>query len=134
MKRYDDYEDHEILQMTDEDIDKLIEIECAVAGAPLKSEQPKMPETCTAEPDVLTYTVNAGTLRFADEQVALRVAAFLSDLPLLDRKSLSGRWDGPHCLVPENDIPRVQVERNWSAEHFAAHGKAVEAASRAKEE
>jgi hypothetical protein len=135
MKRYDDYEDHEILQMSEDDIEKLIEIECAVSGAPLKMEVPVAPEASTVEPDVTTYTVSIGTLRFAQKETALAAVDFLNGLPRLSQLSIIPHSYGqPYRVEPDTSPEVVGTERNWSAEHYARHAQAVGAHRRAKEE
>lgn len=135
MKRYDDYEDHEILQMTDEDIDKLIEIECAVAGAPLRMAIPVAPPASTIEPDVTTYTISLGTLRFADKETALRAVDFINGLPRLNQVSIVPHsYSGPYRVEPDTAPETVGTERNWSQEHYARHAQAVGDAKKAKAE
>ena len=135
MKRYYDYEDHEILQMTDEDIDKLIEIECAVAGAPLRMEQPVPPQPSAVEPDVTTYTVPAGTLRFANKETALAAVEFLNGLSRMRIESIIPRsYGAPYRVESDDSELSVGTERNWSDVHYATHAKAIKDAKAAKDE
>lgn len=135
MKRYYDYEDHEILQMSEEDIEKLVEIECAVAGAPLRMAAPTPLAECSVEPDVTTYVVQASTLRFANREAALAAVEYLNGLPRLTRESIVRHTYGPPYRVePDESELTVGTERNWSDAHYAAHKSELVARAAAKEE
>lgn len=135
MKRYCDYEDHEILGMSEDDIDKLIEIECAMAGAPLRMDPPTAPTPSQIEPDVTTYTVSAGTLRFADKEKALAAVEFLNGLSRLRTESIIPRsYGAPYRVEPDDSELSVGTERHWSDVHYATHAKAIKDAKAAKDE
>lgn len=121
--RLHDYDDDELLELTEEQRARLIEVECANRGLPLAPKQPVAPVKPEAQPDLQCFRLDVPTLYFKDKEAALAVASFLGLQPVFDTRGL-GRttWAAPYTLVPVDDrVYDVRAERHWTSEHYAAH-------------
>lgn len=136
MKRYHDYEEHEILAMTEAEVDTLIEIECAHNGAPLRAVPPVPVEVQELPtPDLVGYKVDVGELILLSEQQALSVADFINGLPRMERHSLNKRrsWDGPWRLETRTSQVGVSPERYWSVGAYMQGSALLEKVAAEKE-
>lgn len=132
MKRLDDYTNEELVALDEDAINNLINVECANEGAPLMSvTAPIKPDVL---PDVKAYKVESGSLLFATLEEAQRVANFLNNTRRLTTESIGKwSWGPPYQLVPHDSEPTVKTERHWTAAHYHANQKELEAYENAKD-
>jgi hypothetical protein len=71
MKRYTEYTNEELIKLTSEQIEMMIDYECALAGVPLLPEKPIKPEVKAFEPDMSVYVI--GSHHFLKQEDALKV-------------------------------------------------------------
>ena len=136
MKRFDDYEPSELLEMTSEEIEQLVDLECAFRGVALLPESPTVPAEVQAGPDVTVY--NAGGKIFRDEADAQKVCDLINSLPYLETYYLSGgySYSGPQGVKfsdKEHDMESVRESRYWTPEHYDKHRAAIAEYKEAKE-
>lgn len=67
MLRYTDYSDAELLDMTPEQVDTLIDLECAYLGLPLLTKEPTLVTFVSPETDVVIYEVGGLDFFNADD-------------------------------------------------------------------
>lgn len=78
MKRFTEYTDMELANMTSEELDKLIDIECMETGAPISVQIPvylDVPEI--SEPTEKVYIINAGDIIMTSYEEAEKVRDFI---------------------------------------------------------
>jgi len=136
MRRYDDYEPSELLEMDSEQIEQLIDLECAFRGVALLPESPTTPTEVQAGPDVTVY--NAGGKIFRDEADAQKVVDLINSLPYLETYYLSGgySYSGPQGVrrsEKEHDMEAIRESRYWTPEHYDKHRAAIAEHKEAKE-
>lgn len=135
MNRIDDYLPEELLAMSDEEIDRLVDVESAHLGIPLLPPRPVEPEPAPATPDVTVYEA-AGHL-FRDKADAQKVCDLLKSLPVLETYSVNNEgysWRGPFGVRLNEDFDIAPHEvKHWTAEHYDRHRRALETAKEAKE-
>jgi len=133
MNRLHDHDGAELLALTEEQIETLIDLECAVQGVPLLPEvTPTPPAAVEAEPDQLVHSV-AGYY-FRDKETADAVAEFIGKQPRLEDYYLNGRWSGPKGVRPDPEPSlTVSVTKFWTEAHYDKHRNALEEYKGAKE-
>lgn len=96
MKRYFDYSDEELYEMKGEEIEELIDLECAIEGIKLVN-MPKLPEDISTKPSVDVYTFDnySSTDRSVVEGIRDMVFALMErgDLITLDYDYRTGSYD-----------------------------------------
>lgn len=129
MKRLDEYTNEELVALDEDAISHLINVECANEGAPLMFVQaPAPPSKPDVEPDVMCYTVEVRDLHYATAEEAQTVANFLHNTRRLTTESIGkSSWGAPYQLVPHDSAPAVKTERHWSAAHYHANQRELEA-------
>jgi hypothetical protein len=125
MKRYTDYTPEELVALSDEAIDTLIDLECAIAGAPLVPPVPAPPDKAKPEPDLNLSVVN---LHFLEREDAVKTAEFARGLSLCDTK-----WtysNGPsHTEVDYvKKTPEISTTACWDPGTWARQREAIEEA------
>lgn len=128
MKRYDDYTPAELLELDRDEIEKLVDLECAFRGVALLPESPEPPTEVKAGPDVTVY--NAGGKMFREEADAQKVVDLINDLPYLETYYLSGgySYSGPQGVKQsekEHDMEAVRESRYWTPAHYDKHRAAL---------
>ena len=133
MKRIDDYEPSELLALSEETIEQIIDLESAYDGVPLlPSPAPVKPEECQATEDVTAYI--ALGLHFIDKATAMSVVDFVNSLPQVEGYYLNGNWSGPRGVRPvEERCASVSESDFWSQAHYDQHRAQLEGYKVAKE-
>lgn len=88
MKRIDEMTREEIVALTDERINMLIDYECAMEGKPLLPDSPIKPIVPEYAPDTLIYTVAEVTTKCADH--AQRILEAINSGERVSKKYVSG--------------------------------------------
>lgn len=144
MKRYTELTDEELLALTSEQIEELIDVECMLEGVAFLPEEPVPPESISVGPDLTVYIV--GGEKFKCKPDAQRVADLMNSLLRFESYYLSGRYDydGPQGVKPATeptDTISIREERYWSPELYskyktvlAAHKEAVKRYDKARKE
>lgn len=92
MTRIDDMTDAEVAQLTDTQMQKLIDLECAEEGIPLASEPISLPPPPMLEADTEVFEIN-GCFAFEREEDARRVAKLIDGSVRLE---LAHDWKPVH--------------------------------------
>lgn len=125
MKLLNDYTGQEIENLTDEQVSKLIDLECAEEGVPFLPPQPVKPEVPLPEPDLKLFGVPGTDLYFEFEADAVSVRADLrSRKPVtVEREYMFGwnvgsvSWPRPITKLTD-DIEVVRVHRRETLDKF----------------
>lgn len=132
MRQFDELTDEEILDLTDEQIERYVDLACAQEGVPFLPPEPKKPEETAIEPDRSIYKVLG--IEFGNKEDAQRVADLLLDCEVLATEYLPGasykhrgasRKDATEITV---DAARVFTAERWDSVRQEA--QAYEAAKR----
>lgn len=83
MKSIDRWTEAELLEITEEDTQALIDYECAKAGIRLEPELPEEPESKIPEGDIVYYEIE--DVRFTDKKQALRVLELINSCKRIKR-------------------------------------------------
>jgi len=89
IKRLEDYTNSELLDLTNDEVEQLIDMECAHIGVRLLPDLPKKPEVFKAERDATIFSV--GGIEFLDPGEAQEVADFINT----KRRAKTGHVPGP---------------------------------------
>lgn len=121
MKRYCDYTNEELLALSDEEVERLIDIEALVENVPLLPKEPEKPDDPKIEPDVIAYEIRSfivGTKEDADAIVEM-----INSMNLFDTFYHGGgySWSGPEGLKPREDPIQAVAQKYWSNGHYQAH-------------
>lgn len=133
VKRYDDFSREEMAVLTQDEVDRLIDIECAHLGVPLLFDLPPKPERVLPEKDVTMFGV-AG-FYFQERSQALSVLdAILENGPIF-RTTYDASVE-VFEEVDENryDFPNISPKTLCSRKEAAKLRSTAEAYSRAKED
>lgn len=120
MKTFDELATEEILALTDSEIERYINLECARSGVPLLPPEPGPgPEKPTTEKDVTLYAV--GSFEFREQEAALRIAdAINAERPVATKYASGPSYqriiDGPA------DAASVTANTYYSCERWAEVG------------
>lgn len=118
-KRITEMEREEILALTDEEIDRLTDYECALAGAPMLPPHPgPKPEEPSDERDAVVYEV--GGEAFEDEDEANEVAATINRGHRVDLTYTPGYGYHKRITGRAMDLVRVTKTRAYSAAKWDA--------------
>lgn len=130
MKTFDELTDAEVLALTDAEIERYIDLECARAGVPLLPPEPgPKPEEPAAEKDVTLYEVGGDLFR--DQETALRVAGVINEAGRVRLDYIPG--PGFTRIVGGADEPvSVQAVAHYSAARWDEVKAAVHAYEEAK--
>ncbi len=82
MKKLDEMTREEIVALTEEEIQRIINYAYAEAGAPLPTNRPVEPKITPIQPDRTVYSIE--TIYFADRDEATKVADFMKKMTLVD--------------------------------------------------
>lgn len=132
MKTFDELTDAEVLALTDAEIERYIDLECARAGVPLLPPEPgPEPEKPQADKDVTLYEV--GGHSFREQEQALRVAAAINSEHPVETKYASG--PGYQRIVGgPADEATVTTSSYFSRERWDAVGAELIAYEEAKQQ
>jgi hypothetical protein len=122
-----------LMALSNEQIDRFIDVECLLDGVPLvPSDRPVAPEVVKPEPDTEFWTV--GSFHFADERQAMVILNELRRSTLIGKSYRNG-GGGESCYVIEPlssySAPSVTAERAFSQERWDEVSKQVEEYGRA---
>lgn len=133
MERIQYMEDVEIVLLSSEEIETLIDLECANEGVRLLPPMPTAPVAIEAKPNVRAYCVN-GVL-FTDEKKAQAVADLINaSMPHETYYLIPHKWSGPQGVKPCETETTVRTEMYWSAENYGAHATVVTAYEKEKKD
>ena len=119
MRRYDELTDDQLLELTEEQIQDLIDLECAIEGVPLLPTAPVEPTPPIEPLDVVVY--GAAGMYFEKEQDARDITAFINErLPVgvgYDYSTYGGTYyvDGSREAVAKVEPKRVLSRRAYEA-------------------
>jgi hypothetical protein len=115
MKSYTDLTDNELVNLTEDEIKRYIDYECAQKGIALLPKNPEKPQLGKPEPDVTYYII--GDFLLYEQKEALDLLEFLQKLKLA---SLENRYDKDKKIKPisEYDMPKIQTGCAYSKEKF----------------
>ena len=117
IKLLKDYTGRELESLTDEQVNKVVDLECADAGAPLEQEAPAPYVSTKPEKDVTLYTVDGVSYHFQNQADAVAVAEFISRFPLFDNDylHLSGAAGYEHYAHQRDRDVTVGTIKTYSA-------------------
>ncbi len=124
MKRVDEMTREELLALTEDGIQTLIDLECAYMGVPLLPVAPVEPKKPDVEPDVTVYYV-AGEY-FVDKADAQRVAELIGECPRYKYTYAYGLYDGKIVRGTETTMLTVITEKWMSERLYNQHRQALE--------
>lgn len=127
MQRIFDLSNSEILNLTDEHVQKYIDVECLLQGVPLvPTEAPVEPKVPKPEPDTLIYSV--GGVEFYDEVQAAQVLNILRRSDLASKKYQSAHGETFYSVEPlgEYSHPTLKSEKVFSPEYWEEVQKQAE--------
>ena len=102
MKRYHEYTNQELLELTEADITVLLSYELLQAGIPLKMQEPPSAKPPTGTPSIYLYEVRMDYAKAVRKDVADKIMEFVSQFPACDVK-YSGNYSSPKYAVPTNE-------------------------------
>ena len=117
MKRLEDYTNEKLLALSSEEVDNLVDLECAHAGVqllPFKPESPKM-EKAPSE-DMVYFTISE--LEFLKMEDAMAVAAFVAEKERIRTKYAGGGRYERVFSATVKEIPEIASKKLWSEVHY----------------
>ena len=135
MRRYFDLTNKEILALTDEQINDLIDLECAIEGKPLLPECPPLPPQPKFEPDAIWYSIRelSSSILFHCPEAAASVIRAIVESGAASRKYLPGSDYSAYRLDNLDELTIEQV-KIYSEGQWASHAEAHSAFLKAKEQ
>lgn len=134
MKYFREYEPDELLALTTEEVERLVDLECAHRGVALIPASPAPPTEVQAGPDVTVY--NAGGAMFKDEADALKVCDLLNSLPKLETYYLGTgySYSGPQGVrLGDRETAESPTQSTyWTEAHHDKHRVSIAAYKEAK--
>lgn len=114
MKRLSDYTEQGLIELSESDIVNLIDLECAIEGAPLLPTLPDKPVKRDDMPDKMAYTVDGKS--FGSREDAQAYIDCVSKLAVLRSEYLiPNRWGGPFTMECEGNRDfAITNTRYWS--------------------
>lgn len=132
--RYNECSPEELAQLPEDQIERLIELECAHEGTGLLPACPEAPAKPQIAPDVTVYQLHANTT-FVSREDAEKVLRFIQDHTRVGTRFLRGGWSGPTATEPvDDDEGRISEVKHYSPAHYARHSKDLERYDVLKEE
>jgi hypothetical protein len=122
MKSIHELTNEEIAELTDEQVNMFIDVECAYKGAPLLPPMPVEPPKPEAEPDKTFYGV--ADMWFATAAEAAEVLAVVSK-----HQQYTYDWRGNHYVAKRGAAYNgedVRTKKMFSPEHYEMHRKELE--------
>lgn len=118
MKRIYDMEKEEILALTQEYIEKLIDYECALKGVPLLPPRPLEPDKVNIEPDITAYEIAGLCLLTAEE--AGRILEAINTCSIYTSTYVPGANCYDKKLIPVDAYtkPKIETKRFYSMEYW----------------
>lgn len=136
MKRIKDLTRDELVALTDDQIQRYIDIECAEDGVALLPPAPTEPDVAAPEPDIECWSIPS--VIFRERADALKVIDLITGLSRVMQENLGGWRYHYNYMTPRTptDDDRIDPkrERMWSPKRFDESRNAVDAANEAKEE
>jgi len=114
VKRFDDLSDPDVLGLTDDQVKRWVDIECAVAGVPLLPAEPVKPLAVDFSTDLTGYEV--GSFVFADADAAAKVLTLLKSVKVYQSEYCNAPGY-KRVLKPNNDIA-IEAKPFFSPEHW----------------
>ena len=131
MKPFEDLDDVEVLALSQADIDRYIDLECAEAGVQLLTDPPVLPESVSTKPDQEVYTVPA--MLFIHRTQAEQVAALASTFPRY-KTGYVGNSYSIYKVIRDDDAVDVSETRYFSEAFADARAGLIDDERRLKEE
>ena len=127
MKPFDQLTETELIALTEEELNRYIDLKCAEEGVKLlPTEAPKPPKMDPCAADAIVYTV--GSFSFFDRKDAERIVAQLAKCSLAKTEYLRNGYKTDYnrqTAVPEYELPTVSEKSYHSPEHAARHAQAI---------
>lgn len=115
MRSFEDLSDAEVLALSDEQVNRYVDLACAEAGVPLMPPLPVEPMPITLTPDVSIYIV--GDFCFYNSDDAFRVAELVNSLRRCTLQYVSGpRYE--RVVRPAEGELIVTPSKNFSVENW----------------
>lgn len=129
IRRFSDLTDAEVLALSDDELARYVDLECAIEGVPLALTEPVRPEIVAPQPDVTLFGV--GDLLFYDRQDADAVVALVNGCRRAELK-----WSGDYSkqIAQPADEVEVVAQKHFSAELWATVRSAVQEHAQAKKQ
>lgn len=109
MRRIEDLNREELLALTDEEIKRFIDIECAHEGISILGDPPNPPIAPEQKRNLTLYKV--GDIYFGKKEEAEAVVQLLARATLYSFRYLGGYWDSNFRYAePTTDVPQIQIE------------------------
>jgi hypothetical protein len=116
MKRLEDYTKEELLALSGDEVDNLIDLECAHAGVQLLPPKPESPKVEKEPSEDMAYYV-LSELNFIKMEDAMAVAAVVAEKERTKTKYVGGRYD--YVLTGTiKEIPEIASKKLWSEAHY----------------
>ena len=128
MKRIWDLSEGEVLALTDEQVARFVDIECAHEGAPILPEHPgQKPVAEDPEPDQTLYSVTGVSYYFTDKSVADTLSAALSGASRFDTRKFGNVTVAIEPPSYAGDAGAVNTHLVVSMRAHDAHRDAIQA-------
>lgn len=130
-QRFEDLTDEQVRTLTDEQVERYIDLECALAGVPLlPATAPVKPDGVQKQKDIEAYEV--GDIVFVNRVDADEIATLANHKPRLTTtySHVAGAYEQV-ATAAEDDVA-VKVVRHYSPQRWAQEREAVSAAARAE--
>lgn len=114
----------QIAALTEDEVQRYIDLACAEAGVCLSPPKPAPIPKCKAIPDIVAYQVEG--LIFESEDDAREVATLAASFPMLERGTRDYNWS-VHYADPRLEPPQVKPLRLWSVSGYQIARNEVEA-------
>lgn len=97
-----DYTGQEVENLTDEQVQKIINLECADAGAPMLPERPERPEKLTHKPDMQLYQVGGYYgWHVKTPEDAAKILSVLGDVDVWDTEYAGSNYNNKRAKKKE---------------------------------
>ena len=114
MKRIDELSKKEILELSDDDIEQLIDLECAINGVPLVPPLPQKPIVSEVKPDLEIYRIGDVVFQNYSEAIAVIEAYDQADIY---RMGYGEKY--PKLIFSDDyNYPKIKKEKVMSAELY----------------
>ena len=130
MRRFNELDKKELVNLTEKEIQRLIDLECAESGVPLPVACPDPPVKPVVTPTVEVFEVHVSTLRFKSREAAEHWVDELNQLDLLETYYLKGgySYSGPQGIKPKDEVNfKMDKVTYWKPEEYELNKHVLEA-------
>lgn len=119
MKQLSEYTDKELLALKSEELNNLIDFECALKGIPLLPEKPVKPVQPIVPKSMTIYSV--GDIKSTNKEIIDKICGLLEDIVDFEHKWSENTKYGKIVDNTSYNYPKMSVEKVCSEDDYLTH-------------